>query len=457
MPKRKSKHSPHPAQNAQRHAVTMTDKEMVSNSSQKVTVPEQEEPPKLLVDEATAKKWRNMGIRTFTTVLMISAFLFVLACGYIWSIVGVMAIAIVVYREVIQIAQVPAKDKNMRWFKTMSWYFLITTEYFLYGESIIYYFKEIVMVDAFLLPFATHHRFISFMLYVIGFVFFVMNLKRGQYRFQMAQFGYTHMALLMIVVQSHFIVDNILEGLIWFVMPAALVVINDIFAYICGFFWGKTPLIQLSPKKTVEGFVGALICTLLLGFIVTTILMRFNYMTCPVQDLGATAWSDISCEPHNPVFTPAPWKLPSVVRYLIKLMTFRDVREVWIAPVQLHTVVMACFASLIAPFGGFFASAVKRAFKIKDFGQSIPGHGGLTDRMDCQFLMGLFAYMYYQSFIKMYNITVGTILALVINNLSPREKVELLERLTTYLENQNVLSNNIDSVIAKAQNLWSTA
>ena len=31
----------------------------------------------------------------------------------------------------------------------------------------------------------------------------------------MAQFCYTHMALLLIVVQSHFIVENILEGLIW--------------------------------------------------------------------------------------------------------------------------------------------------------------------------------------------------------------------------------------------------
>lgn len=61
---------------------------------------------------------------------------------------------------------------------------------------------------------------------------------------------------------------------------------------------------------------------------------------------------------------------------------------------------MSCFASLIAPFGGFFASGVKRAFNIKDFGDTIPGHGGLTDRMDCQFLMGLFSFMYYQSFIK---------------------------------------------------------
>lgn len=47
---------------------------------------------------------------------------------------------------------------------------------------------------------------------------------------------------------------------------------------------------------------------------------------------------------------------------------------------------MAIFASLVAPFGGFFASGFKRAFNIKDFGQSIPGHGGMTDRMDCQYV-----------------------------------------------------------------------
>jgi phosphatidate cytidylyltransferase len=56
------------------------------------------------------------------------------------------------------------------------------------------------------------------------------------------------------------------------------------------------------------------------------------------------------------------------------------------APFQIHAVVMAVFASLFAPFGGFFASGFKRAFKIKDFGHSIPGHGGMTDRMDCQYV-----------------------------------------------------------------------
>ena len=59
-------------------------------------------------------------------------------------------------------------------------------------------------------------------------------------------------------------------------------------------------------------------------------------------------------------------------------------------PFQIHLVVFACFASLVAPFGGFFASGFKRAFNIKDFGHSIPGHGGMTDRMDCQCVYALF-------------------------------------------------------------------
>lgn len=49
-----------------------------------------------------------------------------------------------------------------------------------------------------------------------------------------------------------------------------------------------------------------------------------------------------------------------------------------------HGAVLAVFASVISPFGGFFASGFKRAFKVKDFAAIIPGHGGMTDRMDCQ-------------------------------------------------------------------------
>lgn len=34
-------------------------------------------------------------------------------------------------------------------------------------------------------------------------------------------------------------------------------------------------------------------------------------------------------------------------------------------PFQMHSIALSTFASLIGPFGGFFASGFKRAFKIK--------------------------------------------------------------------------------------------
>jgi len=61
---------------------------------------------------------------------------------------------------------------------------------------------------------------------------------------------------------------------------------------------------------------------------------------------------------------------------------------------HIHTIVLSLFASLIGPFGGFFASGLKRALKVKDFASWIPGHGGFTDRFDCAILMNIFIYVY---------------------------------------------------------------
>lgn len=61
-----------------------------------------------------------------------------------------------------------------------------------------------------------------------------------------------------------------------FLLPASLIVINDIAAYLCGFFFGKTPLIKLSPKKTWEGFIGASIATIISAFLVHTILLEVS-------------------------------------------------------------------------------------------------------------------------------------------------------------------------------------
>jgi phosphatidate cytidylyltransferase len=229
---------------------------------------------------------------------MIGGFFSAMFMGHIYIIAIVTAVQIISFKEVIAIANVPSRARRLRFTKALNWYWLATTMYFLYGESVIYYFKHIVLVDKVLLPFATHHRFISFMLYVIGkrkfigpiqrltktgFVFFVASLQAGHYRFQFTQFAWTHMALYLIVVQAHFIMNNVFEGMIWFFLPVSLVICNDIFAYICGITFGRTQLIKLSPKKTVEGFVGAWILTVIFGVGMTNVLMRYKYFICPVN------------------------------------------------------------------------------------------------------------------------------------------------------------------------------
>lgn len=151
------------------------------------------------------------------------------------------------------------------------------------------------------------------------------------------------------------------------------------------------------------------------------------------QDLGANMWTGLECVP-NPVFTPHIYHLP---------IWFPIHKAFTMAPMQIHILVFATFASLIAPFGGFFASGLKRTFKIKDFGDSIPGHGGMTDRMDCQFIMGFFAYMYYHSFIAVYKVSLGGVIETAITGLTPEEQMELVKGISKHLFNQGVIPEGV--------------
>ncbi|BGO94390.1 hypothetical protein NBRC10512_002088 [Rhodotorula toruloides] len=333
------------------------------------------------------------------------------------------------------------KEQRERWSRQMAWYFFAVTNYYLYGESLIYYFKHVLTLQASFLPtaysFSQHHRLISFGLYTIGFVSFVATLNRSSLRRQFGLFGWIHMSLLLIVVSSHFIVNNILEGMIWFWVPVALVIINDIAAYVFGMAFGRHQLIKLSPKKTVEGFVGAFFFTMLFAYVWATIFMRYNYMICPAQDLSTNVFSRVQCKP-NPCFEWHELPLPSALTDLLAPITRHHITSIPWAPFQLHSVVLAAFASLVAPFGGFFASGFKRAFGIKDFGDTIPGHGGLTDRMDCQFINGIFTFVYYSAFVRESYITPTSVMATIATHLTTEQQVELLGELSRFLMQKGV-------------------
>lgn len=62
-----------------------------------------------------------------------------------------------------------------------------------------------------------------------------------------------------------------------FLLPVSMIICNDIMAYMFGFFWGRTPLIKLSPKKTWEGFIGGGFCTIIFGM---AVCILYIYIVC---------------------------------------------------------------------------------------------------------------------------------------------------------------------------------
>ncbi|KAJ4921590.1 hypothetical protein JOQ06_022392 [Pogonophryne albipinna] len=62
--------------------------------------------------------------------------------------------------------------------------------------------------------------------------------------FPIIKFGWAHVTLLIVVTQSHLIIHNLFEGMIWFLVPISCVICNNIMSYMFGFFFERTPLIK---------------------------------------------------------------------------------------------------------------------------------------------------------------------------------------------------------------------
>ncbi|KAE8709114.1 Phosphatidate cytidylyltransferase 1 [Hibiscus syriacus] len=379
-----------------------------------------------LVDDRN--KYKSMWIRTYSTVWMIGGFALIVYMGHLYITAMVVVIQIFMARELFNLLRKAHEDRHLPGFRLLNWHFFFTAMLFVYGRLLNQPLVNSVTPDKYLYQFASslikYQMAICYFLYIAGFMWFILTLKKNMYKYQFRQYAWTHMILIVVFTQSSFTVANIFEGIFWFLLPASLIVINDIFAYIVGFFFGRTPLIKLSPKKTWEGFIGASVTTTISAFVLANILGRFQWLTCPRKDLSI-GW--LQCDP-GPLFKPEYYTLPGWIRQLLPW------QGISILPVQWHALCLGLFASIIAPFGGFFASGFKRAFKIKDFGDSIPGHGGITDRMDCQMVMAVFAYIYHQSFIVCQGISVEMILDQILTELAFEEQQNLLVKLGQILQ-----------------------
>ncbi|GAW83117.1 cytidine diphosphate-diacylglycerol synthase [Plasmodium gonderi] len=343
--------------------------------------------------ERFQSKLETFKIRCISTLILIFFYLLTLAAGHFYCSVLVLILVTFVYREIISLKSVENKDKKLPEIFYIRWYWFFLTILTWGIPWIIPKLKYQFRLFKYMLK---YHSIIMFISAFFGFIWFILSLRKFSLKYQFSQIGIILLSSLFIVTQSLMHIANIYSGLIWFIIPVTSVVINDIFAYICGVLFGKTRLIELSPKKTVEGYIGSSIITVLYSICATYFLQNYKFFICPQNHISFIPFHTLyntDCE-DNSIFKPKYFTLPNQLASLLR------VKQVYYTNMVLHGLVLSLFAAFLAPFGGFFASGFKRALKIKDFGQSIPGHGGATDRFDCQIFIGMFTYIYLKTFVK---------------------------------------------------------
>eukprot|EP00210_Caulerpa_lentillifera_P007473 g7141.t1 len=415
-----------------------------------------------------SSKLRSFKVRFFSTVFMISSFLFIIYMGHVPLVMLVLFIQWCMISELFNLAREAQKENQLPWFRAQQWYFFGVATFFFYLRFIKHNLWIELTSDAKLSRLFSwllkKHSLISYILYTTGFMVFVLSLKKGMYLYQFGQYAWTHMILMIVFVPSSFLISNIFQGIIWFLLPCSLIIVNDITAYLGGFLFGRTPLIKLSPKKTWEGFIFGFIFTVLSSFILAKMMLPYDWMTCPRLDLSM-GW--ITCardevfvvkehgfEDLISIFPLSLYdltlslvsKLPDGIR--IPILSSRFTFE----PMLFHASIFAIFASVIAPFAGFFASGFKRAFRVKDFAGMIPGHGGMTDRMDCQTLMALFSYLYYFAFIREAEVDVPSILETILR-LDESSQLEIFGKLGNYLIGEQLIPNSLSGEIDRINHL----
>ena len=118
---------------------------------------------------------------------------------------------------------------------------------------------------------------------------------------------------------------------------------NDTFAYLVGKTFGKHKLFErISPKKTIEGFLGGLVFAVLGSFVISKYYISGSQLA----------------------------------------------QNIWI--------VIAVLVSLFGTIGDLIESKFKRIAAVKDSGKIMPGHGGILDRLDSVIFVAPFVYLFYQ-------------------------------------------------------------
>lgn len=424
------------------------------------------------------KRKKKIYQRVILGLCMFLPFCGILYAGHMYICLLVAVIETTLFYELVRVRyrdNFSTIEDKIPLFRTTQWMWFAVAMFFNQGDFVTDLVENNRELHHFL-PIVQYTGSVSFVLYSTTLMITISTLQREHIRFQINQLCWTIMVLCLTMGQLKYVMHNIFNGLFWFVLPCCLVIINDIFAYICGMSMGRKfisrPFLSFSPNKTWEGFIGGGWFTLVAAWYLSGFLANFTWMTCPAHDFQIIP-EPLNCTP-DPIFMPAHWIFPSQVFELLprniartlpglveicsKAASLEELEHVTsggdpfgasfelapcvsgydaqihshfeltltVYPIQIHGIWLGLFASVVAPCGGFLASAIKRAYGIKDFASFIPGHGGMMDRMDCQFLMALCTWVHYNTFVKLATVSVPK-LAYLFSLLSQKEQEEFLE------------------------------
>mmetsp|Transcript_19247 Transcript_19247/g.47597 ORF Transcript_19247/g.47597 Transcript_19247/m.47597 type:complete len:474 (-) Transcript_19247:214-1635(-) len=405
---------------------------------------------------------RKTATRILSGLVMISFFTLCVYSGHLYLCFLVSFCEVLLFRELVKVRYSANYEKiqdTIPLFRTTQWLWFSVAIFYTYADFISDTIQNNSHLQRFW-PFSKYFPPLAFCLYSFTFVLTISTMQVGHIRFQVNQLCWTVLVLCMTVGQLKYIMHNIFNGLFWFVFPILLVTVNDIMAYVFGRTCGKKfirrSFIPFSPNKTWEGFIGGGICTVAISWYLSRAFAEIPWMICPTNEFR---WypDSLDCTPHHifqraqsiipaQVFEVLPQNLVKLIPGIIEYCSVEGEKEITrcvsgeptqsfhhfeliirnVYPIQIHALWIGLFASCVAPFGGFLASAIKRAYGIKDFDSVIPGHGGLTDRFDCQFLMALYTWVHYNTFVRMATVSAPKLFYMY-SMLSDEEKRVFLE------------------------------
>lgn len=232
------------------------------------TKPKTEQPPNTPVE---SKLNTNFFQRTRTTIYMLVGFATVFSMGHLYAGILVLFLIFGMFREVVQIKRRYEKENEIPITPFLNWYLFGVTVYYFVGKLLLVKMPAVVLKHPTLMDVLKYHNFITFILLIAAFLMFVLSLQKGYMKYQFRVFGWSSLAIILITAPGMLMLFNLYEGLCWFVLPCLLIISNDIFAYLVGYFFGKTQLIQLSPKKTWEGYIGGAVVTFFVSIFVTNL------------------------------------------------------------------------------------------------------------------------------------------------------------------------------------------